>query len=64
MRDPKPVTGSSTILRASWQKRMAKKIEFLIWEVALPIRILAVHDFGLLRMEFRLAIRKPLLQHV
>ena len=41
---------------------MARKVEALLWIIALSIRILAVHDLGLLRMEFQLAFRKPLLE--
>jgi len=43
---------------------MPQEVEALLRIAALPVRILAVNDLGLLRMEFQFTFRKPLPQHV
>src|ERR1035437_6384838 len=53
-----------TVHRPTWPKSVAQKVEVLFWIIALSIGILAIHDLGLLRIEFQLAFRKPLLKHV
>src|ERR1035437_845748 len=55
---------SGTVHRPTWPKGMAQKVEILLWIIASSIRILAIHDLGLMRIEFQLAFRKPLLKHV
>jgi len=43
---------------------MAQKVEVLFWIIASSISIPAINDLGLLRIEFQLAFRKPLLKLV
>src|SRR3954467_13158939 len=52
------------IHRSSGPKGVAQKIELHFWISVLPVGILAVHDPGLLRMQFQVAFRKPLPQHI
>src|SRR5713226_5531703 len=44
---------SCAILRSSWPKRVAQKIELLVWIRPSPVLILAVDNLRLLRMKFQ-----------
>jgi hypothetical protein len=50
--------------RPTGSKSMAQKVEVLFWIIASSISIPAINDLGLLRIEFQLAFRKPLLKLV
>ena len=43
-------------------KRIAEKIERVVWVVSASIIVLAIDDFGLIRMQRQRALREPLLQ--
>ena len=43
-------------------KRIAEKIEPMVWVVSASIIVLAIDDFGLIRMQRQRALREPLLQ--
>jgi hypothetical protein len=43
-------------------KRIAEKIEPMVWVVSASIIVLAIDDFGLVRMQRQRALREPLLQ--
>ena len=43
-------------------KRIAEKIEPVVWVVSASIIVLAIDDFGLIRMQRQRALREPLLQ--
>ena len=48
--------------RPSWPKRIAQKVKGPLGILAPAICALAVDDLGLLRMDLKSAVRKPLLQ--
>jgi hypothetical protein len=53
--------GSASVSRPPWAKREAQELETRLRIARASIRILAVHDLGLARMDLKLASREPLL---
>src|ERR1700736_1018426 len=63
-RDETDKNFSGTVHRPTGAESIAQKVEVLFWIIASSISILAINDLGLLRIEFQLAFRKPLLKLV
>jgi len=55
---------ATTIHCTSWAKCIAQEVESLIGRLSVAIRVLAVHDLGLLRVQFQFSRLKTRLKRV